>query len=253
MLHLSSLAWLLAVTGSLLIGLSKTGIAGIGILGIVVFAFAFPARESVGIVLPILICCDIVAVTSYRRHVVWSHLLKLFPWAGAGTLLGFLALHRVNDMQVAHIIGGLSIVLVAIHVWRSIIVARDPEADDHVPHTRWFAAVMGIIAGFATMMANGGGPIMLLYLLATGLPKMEFMGTGAVFFFIVNCFKVPFSASLGLINLKSLPIDAVFAPIAIAGAVGGRFLLPRIKQSVFENAALVLTVVAGIDLLLKKH
>lgn len=250
MVHLSPQDWALAIGGAFLIGLSKTGIAGIGILAVVTFALAFPARESVGIVLPILICADIVAVSSYWRHVVWKHLLHLFPWTAVGVLLGFMALHHVNDHQVSRIIGVIAIALTLLQAWRRIRIARDPDGDNKVPHQAWFAAIMGILAGFTTMVANGAGPIMVLYLLASGLPKMEFMGTGAIFFFTVNCFKVPFSAKLGLINLHSLPIDGLFAPIAILGAVGGRFLLPYIKQSLFENLALVLTVIAGIKLLM---
>jgi uncharacterized membrane protein YfcA len=150
-------------------------------------------------------------------------------------------------------IGALSIALVVLHSWRQWAVARDPDAGERVPHAKWFAAFMGILGGFATMVANGGGPIMVLYLLASGLPKMEFMGTGAFYFFVMNLFKVPFSVNLALINPHSLPVDAIFAPIAMAAAVIGRWLLPRIKQSLFENAALVLTVAAGVDLLLKKQ
>jgi uncharacterized membrane protein YfcA len=110
---------------------------------------------------------------------------------------------------------------------------------------------MGILAGFTTMVANAAGPSMVLYLLAAGLPKMEFMGTGAWFFFIVNCFKVPFLANLGLINPHSLPLDLVLGPAAVVGAFIGRAILPKIKQIVFENLALALTVVAGIKLLLQ--
>lgn len=252
MFHLNFIGWVLGVAGALLIGLSKTGIAGIGILAVILFAFAFPAKASTGIVLPVLISCDIIAVASFRRHVVWSHLFKLIPAAAVGVVIGYFALHRVNDTQVAHMIGGISVALVGLHVWRARQTSNSGD-EAGAPMGPAFAAVMGILAGFATMVANGAGPIMVIYLLATGLPKMEFMGTGAIFYFLVNCLKVPFSGALGLINTRqSLPMDAIFAPIAIAGAVGGRILLPRLKQELFENAALALTVVAGIDMLFRK-
>ena len=50
-----------------LVGLSKTGIAGLGVLSVALFASALPARESTGIVLIVLIAADIVAVITYRR------------------------------------------------------------------------------------------------------------------------------------------------------------------------------------------
>ncbi|MDR3707251.1 MAG: sulfite exporter TauE/SafE family protein [Capsulimonadaceae bacterium] len=249
MLHLTSLDWFLAFAGAYLIGLSKTGIAGIGILAVVIFALAFPGKQSPGIVLPILICADVIAVSSYWRHVVWPQLLRLFPWTAVGVVVGYEAMKFVNDHDVSRMIGFIAFGLTLLQIWRKARIAKDPSRADEVPHKVWFALSMGILAGFATMVANGAGPIMVLYLLATGLPKMEFMGTSAIFFFTVNCFKVPFQVALGQISLHTLPMDALLAPLAILGAVSGRLLLPHINQKTFENIAIVLTIVAGLKLI----
>jgi uncharacterized protein len=112
-----------------------------------------------------------------------------------------------------------------------------------------FIAVMGIAAGFTTMVANAAGPIMVLYFLAPRLEKMEFMGTSAWFFMIINWFKVPFSVSLHMINLKSLPVDMVLAPFGMVGALFGRWIIKFVDQSLFENTALVLTLAASTKLL----
>jgi hypothetical protein len=71
-----------------------------------------------------------------------------------------------------------------------------PDWFGNVPHARWFAWTIGILAGAATMLANAAGPVFAIYLIAVGLPKMEFVGTSAWFFFIINLFKVPFSIAL---------------------------------------------------------
>src|SRR5215204_2347947 len=65
-MHLELWQCALGALGAFLVGLSKTGIPGLGILNVAIFALVFPARESVGLVLVILICGDLVAVTSYR-------------------------------------------------------------------------------------------------------------------------------------------------------------------------------------------
>ena len=88
MLHVLPIQWFFAAIGAFLIGLSKTGIIGVGILPIALYAVVFPSRASVGLVLPMLVLGDLIAVTTYRRHAVWSHLLKLLPWAAAGVVLG---------------------------------------------------------------------------------------------------------------------------------------------------------------------
>jgi uncharacterized membrane protein YfcA len=249
--------WALAALGTFAIGVSKTGIAGLGILTVAVFALIFPTRASVGLVLPLLISADVVAVTAFRRHAVWSHLWRLFPWAALGVVLGYLAMGRINGTQVNKLIGGIFVLLVAVQVWRRYQAsqaarrgAQNGEAvEEASQHGLWFVATMGILGGFTTMVANAAGPIMILYLLAMRLPKMEFIGTGAWYFLTLNLFKVPFSVNLGLITLPSLLFDLKLAPFALVGALCGRALLRHIDQKLFENLALTLTALAALKLL----
>ena len=105
-----------------------------------------------------------------------------------------------------------------------------------------------MLAGFTTLVANAAGPVMILYLLAMRLPKMEFLGTGAVFFLCLNLFKVPFMAGLGMITPTSLLTNLLLAPAVLAGALAGRWIIQRINQQWFELTALVLTFAAGLKL-----
>jgi uncharacterized membrane protein YfcA len=116
-------------------------------------------------------------------------------------------------------------------------------------HGLWFAPTMGILAGFTTLIANAAGPLMAIYLLAMRLPKMEFVGTGAVFFMILNWFKVPFMVDLGLITTDSAQFNLLLAPAVILGAFAGRAVLPRVNQRLFENLALALSAISGIRML----
>ena len=88
MLVLTGWQWALVCFAAFLIGVSKTGIAGINILAIAVFASVLPARESVGAVLIAFLAADLVAVTAYRHDAEWRHLWRLFPWAGLGVVIG---------------------------------------------------------------------------------------------------------------------------------------------------------------------
>jgi uncharacterized membrane protein YfcA len=243
--------WGFALVAAFLIGLSKTGIQGLGALPVAIFASILPARVSTGVVLPLLICGDMMAVTIYHRHAVWPHLWKLFPWAAFGIVVGFVAMDHVNDEQVRRVIGCILIALIMLQVWRQRRRRALPEeAADEVPHSWWFAPVMGTFAGVTTMMSNAAGPIMILYMLAMRLPKMEFMGTGAWYFAILNIFKVPFSLQLGLINPGSLGFNLALIPSVIVGTLLGRIVLRHINQKWFEILALVLTFLASLRLVL---
>src|SRR6476661_4170882 len=99
-MHLALWQWAILVTAAFLIGVSKTGITGLGTFAVALFALALPARSSVGVVLLILISADIIAVTIYRHHAIWSHLWRLFPWAAIGIILGYFAVGRIDDRHV---------------------------------------------------------------------------------------------------------------------------------------------------------
>jgi uncharacterized membrane protein YfcA len=109
--------------------------------------------------------------------------------------------------------------------------------------------MIGVLAGFTTLVANAAGPLMAIYLLAMRLPKFQFVGTSAVFFLLINSFKVPFMMDLGLINAESLLLNLWLAPLVIVGALAGRKLLIKIDQRLFENLALGLSALAGLKLL----
>ena len=237
--------WALAVVGALAIGLAKTGISGLGMLAVVIFANLLPARQASGFVLPMLVFADVVAVASYRRHAQWSYLWKLFPWTALGVVAGYFALGRINDRQARLLIGVIVLCLLALH-----LVRRTRATADEVPeHGWWYAPVFGVLAGFTTLVANAAGPLMIIYLLSMRLPKLEYMGTGAYYFLLMNLFKVPFMLNLGLIDARSFTGNLLLLPAVIAGALAGRVVLKRIDQRLFENLALGLSAAAGLKLL----
>jgi uncharacterized membrane protein YfcA len=237
--------WTLAAAGAILIGMSKAGLAGLGVFAVAIFAMLFPQGfASSGIVLPMLICADIVAVSAYRRHAVWSHLWKLMPWVVVGILAGcgLMWWLREHTALARRLIGATVLVMVTLHLLRR-------RADANVPHTWWFAALTGFFAGVTTMMANAAGPVLVLYMLAVGLPKMEFIGTGAWFFLIVNLLKVPFSRGLSLITPETIHLNLTLAPVVIGGVFLGRVIVARVNQSAFESVVLALSAMAGARLL----
>jgi uncharacterized membrane protein YfcA len=99
------------------------------------------------------------------------------------------------------------------------------------------------------MMGNAAGPIMIIYLLAMKLPKVEFVGTSAWFFFIINWLKVPLSMNLKLVTPESARLDLMMLPFIAAGAFVGIFLLRRIPQKAFNTVVQILAAAAAIKLL----
>lgn len=247
MFDFSLLDWVIVLICALFVGFSKSGLPNLVILVVTIIMFVFPARESVGILLPMLLIGDLFAVTYYRRNVVWKYLTNLIPWVLIGILAGFFVLQYVNDEQLKPIIGVIVLIMIALNVARERLGSKFNEM---LPTSLTFTILMGVLGGFTTMVGNAAGAIMTIYLLVKGLPKKEFVGTGAWFFLSVNVIKFPFYMYLGLITTESLTFNLTMAPIIILGAIIGVKVLPLIPQNVFTILILVLATIGGINLLI---
>jgi uncharacterized membrane protein YfcA len=244
--HLTGGEWLIATLGALCAGLSKGGFSGLGLISVIIFASIFGARDSTGIVLPLLIVADIGAVSIFRQHARWDHIRRTLPLAAAGVVIGTLIMLRLDNASFRPLLGGVILMLTALQLVR----LRWPDLYGAVPHSRPVAWSLGLVAGITTMVANAAGPFVALYYVAVGLPKMEVVGTLAWFFFIINLFKVPFSAWIGLIHGSSLALDAVLVPAVILGLLSGRWLIGRISQRMFDGVLLAFAALAALRLML---
>ena len=234
--------WVVVALCAVMVGIAKTGIPGFGILVVPLMAMVLPARNSVGVLLGILILADLFAAGYYRRHAQWGHVFRLLPAAFGGIVAGYFALGVVSDEQLKRIIGAIVLIMLGVNYWWM----KGNREESSVPHQWWFAAGLGFIAGVTTMMANAAGPIMIIYLLAMRLPKTEFVGTAAWFFFIINWLKVPFSANLDLMTAESVKLDLMMLPFIAAGAITGIFFLKRIPQKAFNAVVQILALAAAI-------
>ncbi|HWX80196.1 MAG TPA: sulfite exporter TauE/SafE family protein [Steroidobacteraceae bacterium] len=243
------LLWIFAALGAFMVGVSKAGITGLSILSIALFTQVFPSsKQASGLVLPLLIFGDFVAVFAYRKHTQWHYVWRLFPWTALGVVLGYVTLGRISDHATKSMIGGIIVSLAALSFWRRYISVPN---DQRTAALHWsVAACIGVIAGFITLVANAAGPLMAIYLVAMRLPKMEYVGTAAVFFMLLNLFKVPFMVDLGLITVQSFGFNLLLAPAVLLGAVAGRWLLIRVNQTLFEQLVLALSAIGGILLFL---
>jgi uncharacterized membrane protein YfcA len=215
------------------IGFAKTAIGGAGTLAVVIFAAVLPARESTGVLLPLLIAADLIAIWVYRRDVDWATLFRLFPTVAVGILLGAWFLSGADDAGVKRAIAALVLAGVALTVRNRLRSRSQPMAPGD-RRSLIGAGATGVGTGFTSMVANAAGPLMALYLLFVGLDVRRFVGTTAWFFFIVNLAKLPFSAGLGLVTADSIRLNATLAPMILVGAAAGTALIKRVSQVAFE-------------------
>ncbi|WP_424862524.1 sulfite exporter TauE/SafE family protein [Streptomyces sp. MMS24-I29] len=264
--------WAALAAASALVGFSKSAVSGANTISLAVFAAVLPARESTGVLLPILVVGDVLAVLLYRRHAHWPTLLRLFPAVAVGVVAGCAFMVWADDAAIRVSIGAILLFMAGVTVWRRRTHHGTREGAGALPTSGegvgggvgggaaegtagrgggLKARSYGVLGGFTTMVANAGGPVMSLYLLSAGFRKLGFLGTSAWFFLIVNVSKVPFSVGLGLIDARSLLLDACMLLFVIPGAWIGRACVDRIDQKRFEQLVIAATVLGGLQLLLR--
>ncbi len=245
-LHLNALEWTIIMFCGMLIGMSKVGVPGVSMIVVPALAFIFGAKQSTGVLLPILMMADIFGVAYYRRHANWAHLIKVLPWAVVGLLIALWVGEIVNDFQFKNLIAILVFLSIGLMLWQD-----KRKGTNLFPDKWWFAASMGILGGFATMIGNVAGPVFAIYLLAMHLPKNSFIGTGAWFFMIINFSKFPLQLFVwSNINMETLAIDLVTLPAIAVGAILGFKMVKIIPERAYRGFVIVITVISALLLLL---
>ena len=245
-LHLSFCNWALIALCAFLVGMSKTGVQGVSMVVIPILALIFGGKNSTGILLPILIMADVFGVSYYNQHANWKHVLRALPWAIAGVLLALYVGDVVDDRQFTNIIAMVVFFSLGLMLWRDVF-----HKGNYTPSNRYFPIVMGFFGGFATMIGNAAGPVFAIYLLALRLPKNEFIGTAAWFFFIINIIKLPLHVWVWkTINWSSLAVDVITLPTIILGAVTGIWLVKKINSNWYRWFVIVATICSAIVMVL---
>ena len=246
MIEFSLLQWIVLFLCAMLMGMSKVGIPGISLFVVPVLALIFGGKASTGILLPILMMADWFAVMWYHRHAKWNYLWKLLPWAIAGIAIALWVGEVVDDNWFKNIIA------IMVFVCIGLLLLKDRKSGgNYFPDTWWFAAAMGVLGGFATMIGNVAGPIFAIYLLAMHLPKNNFIGTGAWFYLIINTIKFPLHIFIWeTITWQTLKLDITLFPGIAAGAFLGIWLVKKIPEQTYRSFVIIITALSAFLLLI---
>lgn len=238
--------WCVAALALLLTGVSKVGFGGgAGVLATPLLAAVFPPREAVGILLPLLIVSDAIAVWHYWRDVRWPVLH--FLWAGvvAGVGAGALMFATVSDGQLRAAIGAVCLAFCALQWWRRVILRAE---EGWRPNWFWGSGV-GAAAGFTSTLAHAAGPVLVMYLVPQHLSPAVYVGTNSVFFAVLNLLKVPPYLHQGLIDGHTLRLSLLGIPAIVSGSLLGVWLNRRFNSDRFAVIIYVLLFLTGLELL----
>ena len=237
---------ILAFIAAFLLGVGKGGIKGISILTVTLMVLAYGAKSSTGIILPLLIAGDIMAVIYFKKYTKWKYLVHFLPWMLVGVVIASLVGKDLPETIFKNWMAGIILISV-IFMWFSESATKSILSEN-----RFFGGTVGFAAGFTTMIGNLAGPFANLFFLATRLPKNEIIGTSAWVFFIVNNFKVPFHVFYWkTITWDTLQTNLTLFPFVVIGFFLGVKLVSYFSEKFFRQFLLIVTAIGAILIFIK--
>lgn len=236
--------WAVAIVAVFVVGLSKSGLVGsMGMVAVPLLSLVMPARDATGMMLPVLLSMDAIAIWIYRREANWHVLWIMLPGAVVGTILGWLLWSVVTDAQVLLAVG----IITVLFTLDALLPIRKRLPD--TPPSRPWGAFWGAAAGLTSFISHTGAPPFQIYTLPLRMTPTVFAATTAFFFAIVNTMKlVPFYF-LGTLSVSNLELSALLIPIGLAGVGVGVYLVRRISAKAFYTIAYVLILLLGLKVL----
>lgn len=222
----------IAVPAVLLVGLSKGGfLGGMAVLGVPLLALVIPPVQAAAIMLPILIAMDVIGVWAYRRSFDKVNLMILVPAACLGIVVGWLTAAYVSEGHVRLIVGLVALAF-TLDYWLGMRPQKAAPGPDALKGGFW-----GALAGFTSFVSHAGSPPLQMYMLPQRLERTVYVGTGVMFFALVNLIKVPPYFLLGQFSGENLATTGVLLPLAPLAMALGIFLVRRVPQEPFYRIA----------------
>lgn len=238
--------WLVILGTAMCIGMSKTGVQGIMLMMVPLMAMAFGAKESTGVILPMLCMADIIAVAYYKRIADWKIVAKLLPTAILGFFLAIGVDNLIPSGQFRQLMGWTLMLALIVMIWSEIF-----GKENRWMHKWWYAAIFGLLGGFTTMIGNAAGPVMSVYLLSMRKEKMEYIGINAWFFLVVNLLKVPLQAFVwDNITWQSFSLNLLMLPVIGIGAWLGIKIVKLFPEKAFRRFVQAVTIISVILMLI---
>jgi uncharacterized membrane protein YfcA len=244
------LFYLVAIPAVTLLGLSKGGFAGMGMVATPLLALVMPPLEGAAILLPILICQDLISLWTYHR--AWSawNLKVLLPGSVLGVGAGWLLASYLSNAAIELIVGSIALVFVLymwLGTWLRAYLGR-PPAKPGRPHPL-MGVVWGALSGFTSTLVQVGSPPFQIHMLPQRLDKLTLVGTTVIFFAILNWMKVVPYLALGQFSPRNLATSAVLLPLAVVTNFFGIWLVRKTPTEAFYRIAYLLMLLIAVALL----
>jgi len=163
--------------------------------------------RAAGVIFPILVVQDVIAVAMYRRTFNWQILATMIPGAVLGVCLAYVSASAVAGWSVEIVLGVVSLSFSLQQIKRQLNLSIQQPAQDHA---RSLGVLSGMEAGFTSMIAHAGTPPFQFYVMPKVLDRDMYVGTSVLFFAATNLMKAPAFLALGQLSVSQLKTTLIF-------------------------------------------
>ncbi len=233
----------LAIIAVILLGLSKGGFFGLGVMALPLMSLYVPPLQAAAIILPTVLAQDALTVWTYRRNRSAWNLKIMIPAIAAGIAMAGLFAASLTAAHIRLAIGLIAGLFVTRHWLGGYFHLLSPRPG------MLSGVFFGTLGGFTTMLANAGGPAWQMHLLPQQLDKLTYIGTFTILFAVSNLLKIPAYGMLGQLTRENLAIGAVLLPVAVLANYAGIWLVRRTPTELFYRIAYVLMFMIAVELI----
>ena len=228
------------------LGLSKGGFAGIGMISTPLLALVVGPIAAAGVIFPILVVQDFIAVAMYRRTFNRGILATMIPGAAVGVLLAFAFASILPAWSVEIVLGVVSLLFALQQLKRQL---GTPQARRPIQGgTRLLGMMSGIGSGFTSAIAHAGTPPFQFYVMPKGLDRDMYVGTSVLFFAATNVMKAPAFIALGQLPVAQLKTTLILLPLAVASSWAGVRLVQMIDVRKFNTVISIILLGVSVTL-----
>lgn len=244
-LTLLQIAWIASAVFTAYVIRGMSGF-GAGLVAAPMLAFVLPIHVLVPMSGLLVFILFIFITIRDRASVIWRELKVLALPTVAGVIVGMILFRSLDNRLLVVMLGSFLILystyMLAVHAF-GLPQFRCSE--------RW-ALPLGFLGSFFdTLFGGGGGTLVVIYMHARGIGRMEFRATVAMLWFIEMIARISGYGIAGYYTREVLIMVALLIPVMWAGTWVGERLGNRVSQAVFSRILAIVLMLSGASLLLK--
>ncbi|WP_158585695.1 sulfite exporter TauE/SafE family protein [Pseudooceanicola sediminis] len=235
---------ILLAIAAFVVGLAKGGLTAAGALSVPLLSLFMDPLQAAGVILPVYIASDVVAVILYRRDFSLRNLKVLVPAGLVGIVIAMFIAPMVPVAGVSLATGLIGLIYCLQVAW-----ARLKGRQEARPFSARRGWVFGILCGVTSFISHNGAPPFQAFVLPQRLENLTFAGTATILFAIINVSKIPAYTELGLWDQIELPRLAWMIVVSICGAFSGRFIVGRLPKWVYMGLVQIMLFCVSVFLI----